>query len=186
MYNKYFPKGNSIKELTNVNDKEYILNKLTKYSKMMMECPQKFYNNFLPECDYLLLVKFENLKARRLPNDNIILSLGSGKSMQSDGDNEITNRQANNFKAHTINGKTYKSKSYTKWLYGLDLIYHLTFYEFKNITIERAYKYIMIPCDEYIISKCNYYVKFKEKYKYFTKYCRKHNFDFNSHASCEA
>lgn len=177
MYNKYFPKGNSIKELTNSSDKEYILNKLTKYSKMMMECPQKFYNNFLPECDYLLLVKFENLKAKRLSNDNIILSLGSGKNMQSDSDNEITNRQANNFKAHTINGKTYKSKSYTKWLYGLDLIYHLTFYEFKNITIERAYKYIMIPCDEYIISKCNYYVKFKEKYKYFTKYCRKHNFE---------
>lgn len=176
-YNKRFPQGNSIKEIVKECDILYIKKRLSKLSEMLQKDPKKFYNEFNPEYDYLLLVEFKDLKAKHLKNDNIILSLGSGKQTQADNDNDITNRLAKNVNAETINGKTYKSKSYTKWLYGIDLLYHLSFYDFSEFNIIQAYKYLMIPCDEYIISKSNYYGEFKEVYKSFTKFARKNNYE---------
>lgn len=176
-YNKRFPDGSSIKQITDPGDVDYIKRRLLKLSQMLQDNPQKFYNSFNPEYDYLLKVEFANLRAKRLPNDNIILSLGSGKQAQSESDNEITNRQAWNVKAKTVNGKTVKSKSYTKWFYGIDLLYHISFYDFDELVIHEAYKYIMIPCDEYIISKSNYYGEYKERYKSFKKYMKKHTFE---------
>lgn len=176
-YNKRFPDGSSIKQITDQGDLEYIIRRLNKLSQMMQDDPCRFYNAFNPEFDYLLKVEFVNLEAKVLPFDNIILSLGSGRQAQAENDNEITNRQAWNVFAETINGKTIKSKSYTKWFYGIDLLYHISFYKYDKIIIHEAYKYLMIPCDEYIISKANYYGKFKEVYKSFTKFARKHGFE---------
>lgn len=172
-YNKHFPQGDSIRE---VNNYDYILKDILKKTEQLKTNPRDFYNTYNPSHDYLLLVEFTDLQAVLLPHDNLILSLGSGKQLTSESDNGLTNRQAYNYNGKTINGKTYKSKVYTKWIYGTDLIYHLSFYTATEIKIKKAYKYRLIPCDEYIISKSNYYVRYKELYKDFTKYARKHNY----------
>lgn len=172
-YNKKFPKGESIRE---VNNYDWILKRYEKLSETMQRDPREFYNNFLPAYDYLLLVEFEDLQAKTLPNNNYILSLGSGKNTQNPSDNAVTNRLAYNYKGKSINGKTEYSKVYRKWLFGIDFIYHLSFYK-ANVKILKAYKYSLEPCDQYIISKADYYGEYKEKYKSFTKYARKHDFD---------
>lgn len=174
-YNKVFPLGDSIRE---VNNYDWIIEKYLYLSSMLQNEPKNFYNHFLPEYDYLLLVEFTDLKAKDLKNKNIILSLGSGKQVQNYNENFLTERTAFNYKAETINGKTIKSKVYRKWLFGIDLIYHLSFYGYKDLKIIKAYKYKMMHCDEYIISKSDYYGKYKEVYKKM-KFFAKEN-DFNT------
>lgn len=175
MYNKNFPVGESIREVTNY---DWIMKKYKQYAEMMKNDPKDFYNRFLPEYDYLVLIEFRDLTAKILPNNNIILSLGSGKQSQNYNENELTERMAYNYEAITINGKTKQSKVYRKWVFGIDLIYHLTFYDFNEETtkIIKAYKYKMDNCSPYIISKADYYGAYKEKYKNFTKYAEKNNF----------
>lgn len=173
-YNKVFPIGESIRE---VNNYDWIIKHYTQLSEQMQKEPKVFYNRFLPDYDHLLLVEFTDLVAKSLPNDNIILSLGSGKQTQQYNENGVTERMAFNYQSKTINGKTLNSKCYRKWLFGIDLIYHLSFYKYSNIKIIKAYKYMLYPCDEYIISKAEYYGKYKEIYKDFKFYAKKHSFE---------
>lgn len=175
-YNKVFPQGSTIRE---VNNYDWIMKKYMQLSETMQKEPKNFYNHFLPEYDYLLLVEFVDLTAKKLPGNNFILSLGSGKQTQNYSENELTERTAFNYRAETINGKTITSKVYRKWIFGIDLIYHLSFYNFNPIKthIVKAYKYKMYHCDEYIISKAEYYGKYKELYKDFKFYAKSHDFE---------
>lgn len=173
-YNKVFPIGESIRE---VNNYEWIVKHYENLSEQMQKEPKIFYNRFLPDYDHLLLVEFTDLVAKNLPHDNIILSLGSGKQTQQYNENGVTERMAFNYQSRTINGKTLNSKVYRKWIFGIDLIYHLSFYKYSKIKIVKAYKYMLYPCDEYIISKSEYYGKYKEIYKDFKFYAKKHSFD---------
>lgn len=171
-YNKRFPQGNTTEEI----NPEGLLDLFKSYMQKMKKEPVKFYNNFNPIKDYLMLVEFTNLSANVLPHDNIILSLGSGKQISGNRESVITNRLAINVEGKTINGKTVKSKKYTKWLYGIDLIYHLSFYQAEEIKILKCFKYKMVPCSQYIISKADYYSSKKELYKKFKNYAKTHNF----------
>lgn len=175
-YNKVFPIGDSIREVTNY---DWIMKKYKQLSETMQKEPKMFYNKFLPEYDYLLLVEFHDLSAKVLPHGNIILSLGSGKQTQQYSENELTERTAFNYQATTKNGKTITSKVYRKWVFGIDLIYHLSFYNYdpEKTRIIKAYKYQMYACDQYIISKAEYYGEYKEKYKDFKFYAKSHDFE---------
>lgn len=177
-YNKVFPIGESIRE---VNNYEWIIKHYENLSEQMQKEPKIFYNRFLPDYDHLLLVEFTDLVAKNLSHDNIILSLGSGKQTQQYNENGVTERMAFNYQSQTINGKTLNSKVYRKWIFGIDLIYHLSFYKYSKIKIVKAYKYMLYPCDEYIISKSEYYGKYKEIYKDFKFYAKKHSFDDTLH-----
>lgn len=173
-YNKPFPLGNSIKE---VNNYEWIIKHYEGLAEKMSKSPQDFYNIYYPTHDHLLLVEFTELEAKKLPHDNIILSMPCGKDTQIYSENGVTNRQAYNYKGYVVNGKTQYSKVYRKWVYGIDLIYHLSFYDYDNIKILKAYKYKLERCDSYIISKANYYGTAKETYKKCANFAKQNSYE---------
>lgn len=165
-FNKRFPKGDEIKTVPETEYKK-VISELKLKSKMLQKMPKKFYNDFCPLHDYLILCELKGVKERDI-NGNVINSLGAGKVVRKT-ETAVTNRIARNVNGVTSYGKVRESESYTKWFYGIDLIYHLSFYDVQEINIIECYKYPMINCDEYLIKEFEFYGENKEVYKRFTK-----------------
>lgn len=174
-FNKRFPKGEAAKPIA-PEEFPSVIKELKTKAKLMMKMPKEFYNSYNPSNDYLLLVELKGVKEKNI-HGNIINSLGSGIARDKNRENEINTRQAYNVNPVSKHGKTRSSDSYTKWFYGVDLIYHLTFYDIDEIIIHEGYKYPLCACDEYTMKKFEFYGAAKEEYKKFTKLAAKLPFE---------
>ena len=170
-FNKLFPHGEKI-EAVPTEQYSAVIRELKGLSEIMMKNPKFLYNDYTGYHDYLLLIKFTGLREKNI-NGNIINSLGAGKAAMGTARSEKLQRQAYNYNGVNQYGKCRKSEQYIKWVYGIDLIYHLTFYEYDKIEILEGYVYPLVNCDEYILRKFEYYGANKELYKSFTKQAKK-------------
>lgn len=173
IFNKRYPMGDTTTEVP----KEYfndVIRELKFKAKLMQRMPKKFYNTFCPEYDFLILCELKGVKEKEI-NGNIINSLSAGQYVQSK-ETAVTNRVARNIGGISLHGKVRSSQSYTKWFYGIDLIYHLSFYDVEEINIIECYQYSMANCDEYLVKQFEFYGESKEVYKSFTKQSSKLNF----------
>lgn len=174
-FNKRFPRG-KFTEKVNPEEFEKVIAEIKSKSQMMMMFPKQFYNTFNPAYDYLMCVELVGVHEKNI-HGNIINSLGTGIARDGKRENEVNTRQAHNVHPVSKYGKTRHSESYTKWFYGIDLIYHLTFYNVDKIIIHECYKYPLGNCDEYIMKKFEFYGGAKEEYKMFTKVSEKEGFE---------
>ena len=174
-FNKLFPQGDKTEALPSEKYND-VLKELKGISEIMMQNPKFLYNDFTGFHDYLLLIRFTNLREKNIKG-NIINSLGAGKAALGTARSEKLQRQAYNLNGVNQYGKCRKSEQYIKWVYGIDLIYHLTFYDYDNIEILEGYVYPLVNCDEYILRKFEYYGANKELYKGFTKQAKKVSYD---------
>lgn len=165
-FNKRFPKGDEVQKVGAVDYKK-VISEIKLKSMLMRKMPKKFYNTFCPNHDYLILCELKGVKEKNI-NGNIINSLGAGKVMRK-CESSVTNRIARNVNGITAYGKVRSSESYTKWFYGIDLMYHLSFYDVEEINIIECFKYPLVNCDEYIVKQFEFYGENKEVYKKFTK-----------------
>lgn len=170
-FNKLFPQGDKIEAIP-TERYSAVIRELKGISEIMMKNPKFLYNDYTGYHDYLLLIKFTGLREKNI-NGNVINSLGAGKAALGTARNEKLQRQAYNFNGVNQYGKCRRSEQYIKWVYGIDLIYHLTFYEYDNIEILEGYEYPLVNCDEYVLRKFEYYGANKELYKSFTKQAKK-------------
>lgn len=180
-FNRRFPLGAKARELGK-GEYDIVLNYLLRAAQWMVLNPQNTYANFYYDYDYLLLVEFKGLREKKLKGGNIVNSLGAGKiiARNRDGFVKDSNGKTHEFTRQAIvengiskYGKCRKADRYAKWFYGIDLIYHLTFYEFDNIIIHEGYELPLHNCDEYTIRRFEFYGGAKSEYKKFTKMCKK-------------
>lgn len=174
-FNKRFPEGFKTEEVK-PEDYNKVIKEIQSKSKMLQKFPKEFYNTYNPSYDYLVCAELKGVKERNI-NGNIINSLGSGVARNEKRENEINTRQAYNINPVSKHGKTRSSDSYTKWFYGTDLIYHLSFYEIDEIIIHECYKYPLVNADEYIMKKFEFYGSAKEEYKKFANTAKKADFE---------
>ena len=170
-FNKLFPHGEKIEAIP-TEQYSAVIKEIKGLSEIMMKNPKFLYNDYTGYHDYLLLIKFTGLREKNI-NGNIINSLGAGKATMGTARSEKLQRQAYNYNGTNQYGKCRRSEQYIKWVYGIDLIYHLTFYECDKIEILEGYVYPLVNCDEYILRKFEYYGANKELYKSFTKQAKK-------------
>lgn len=170
-FNKLFPQGDKTEAIPT---EKYcgVIRELKGISEIMMKNPKFLYNDYTGYHDYLLLIKFTGLREKNI-NGNVINSLGAGKAALGTARSEKLQRQAYNLNGVNEYGKCRKSDEYIKWLYGIDLVYHMTFYDYDKIEILEGYVYPLANCDEYILRKFEYYGANKELYKSFTKQAKK-------------
>ena len=170
-FNKLFPHGEKVEAIPT---EQYgaVIRELQGLSEIMMKNPKFLYNDYTGYHDYLLLIQFNGLREKNI-NGNVINSLGAGKAALGTARSEKLQRQAYNLNGINQYGKCRKSEQYIKWVYGIDLIYHLTFYDYDSIEILEGYVYPLVNCDEYILRKFEYYGANKELYKGFTKQAKK-------------
>lgn len=173
-FNKRFPLG---KKTVAVDPKDFpaVVAELRRKSLMMQKHPREFYNCYLPSYDYLMKVELIGVHERNI-NGNIINSLGAGKVIDGKRESDTHNRTAMNVNGVTKYGKTRHSDRYVKWFYGIDLIYHLSFYDISEIKIVECYKYPLANCDEYMIKKLEFYGGAKEEYKRLKKLAKANDF----------
>lgn len=174
-FNKRFPMGEKTEEVPFEKYAE-VIKELKSKSAMLQMFPKEFYNTFNPSFDYLLCVELKGVSERNI-HGNIINSLGSGIARNNARENEINTRQAYNINPISKHGKTRYSDSYTKWFYGVDLIYHLSFYDIDEIIIHECYKYPLANADEYIMKKFEFYGSAKEEYKMFANKAKELDFE---------
>ena len=170
-FNKLFPHGEKVEAIP-TEQYSAVIRELQGLSEIMMKNPKFLYNDYTGYHDYLLLIQFNGLREKNI-NGNIINSLGAGKAALGTARSEKLQRQAYNLNGVNQYGKCRKSEQYIKWVYGIDLIYHLTFYDYDSIEILEGYVYPLVNCDEYILRKFEYYGANKELYKGFTKQAKK-------------
>lgn len=174
-FNKRFPLGIKTVQL-DADEFSQVIEEMQNKSRMLQLRPRTFYNSYNPAYDYLMRVEFVGLRERDIKG-NIINSLGSGKVMDMSRESADYHRLATNVGGVTLHGKTRSSKKYIKWFYGIDLIYHLSFYEYDEIRILECYKYPLGNCDEYTISKFEFYGAAKQEYKKLKKLAEHSDFD---------
>ena len=170
-FNKLFPHGEKVEAIP-TEQYSAVIRELQGLSEIMMKNPKFLYNDYTGYHDYLLLIQFNGLREKNI-NGNIINSLGAGKAALGTARSEKLQRQAYNLNGVNQYGKCRKSEQYIKWVYGIDLIYHMTFYDYDSIEILEGYVYPLVNCDEYILRKFEYYGANKELYKGFTKQAKK-------------
>ena len=170
-FNKLFPHGEKVEAIP-TEQYSAVIRELQGLSEIMMKNPKFLYNDYTGYHDYLLLIQFNGLREKDI-NGNVINSLGAGKAALGTARSEKLQRQAYNLNGVNQYGKCRKSEQYVKWVYGIDLIYHMTFYDYDSIEILEGYVYPLVNCDEYILRKFEYYGANKELYKGFTKQAKK-------------
>lgn len=190
-FTRSFPLGYNTEQITDKEEINGIYNYIKSIASWLKNEPKDCYNNFNPDYDYLFNVTFINLREHEYPNGNVINTLGSG-TIDIRNDNFDINGLKASRSAHVKSyirkdldtenkyfayGKVRQVPIYNKWFFGIDLIYHIVFYDYDDIKINSCYKYKLRKCDEYTHNEYDEYAGLKEIYKKFSKRAKKCNYE---------
>lgn len=187
-FHRRYPVGKTAKEIEDEEGKKSAFGELLARAVQLRKNPHAAYINAPYKYDYLMLVEFEGLEARRFPNGNEVDSLGKGNVRDlkrahavkdADGNYSDLSRCATSAGVVATFGKVRKADYYCKWFYGIDLIGHLTFYKYKAVRVLKCYKMNLQPADEYTLRRFEFYGQAKYNYKLLKEAANKHGKSFD-------
>lgn len=177
-------------------DMKKLLDFFRRKTERLINDPKGFYNAPYGDVDYLMKIRFIGVTEKVLKNNNVVDCLGIGTINTDNTDFECKD-QWDNVKIgsrthitklnidrtedtehkHVKNGKIRQAKYTEGWFYGIDLVYILSFYNFKEIIIKEAYEMPLGYAHEYILNEFEHYGDLKNTYKCLGNIAKKEGYE---------